>query len=179
MSNIDWEKAEASVPSGNFKDYAMPGTYTVAVTGVEIHELASGSVAEDFIIAEDENKYPKVTHWLSFKNDNWRVLHQRNLMMLFGLVKENAQKTVEICESKGDKKNIIAAYQQTYDKLLKKMPTVEIEVWKEDGSKYSEAEFTDSKVRMKKPGDTYEKKDDDQLILDQAEPVELGDELPF
>ena len=175
----DWDDIEQSA-GGQYKDYAGAGIYKVKVASVKIHELESGSVAEDFEFAEDDYKYPKATHWLSFKNDKWRMLHQRNLMMLFGATKEAAQKAVEICESKGDKKNVIAAYQQTYDKLLKKQPEVEIEVWKEEGAKYSDAEFTHGSVRMKKPGEDRPAKDEGQLVLDQAEPIEMeGDELPF
>ncbi len=149
---IDWTKAEESA-GGNFKDYAPNGVFTVTVTSVDIHELQTGSVAQDFKFAEDEYKYPKATHWLSFKNDNWRFLHNRNLMMVLGASKADAQKAVEICESKGSREAIISAYQQTYDKLLKKQPKVEIEVWKEPGEKYSDVDFTDKSVRMNKPGD--------------------------
>lgn len=177
MATFDWSDIEQS--AGNeYKDYAVPGTYTVAVESVDIHELSTGSVAEDFKFAETDVKYPKATHWLSFKNDKWRMLHQRNLMMLLGATKEAAQKAVEICESKGSKENIISTYQQTYDKLLKKLPQVEIQVWKEDGSKYSEAEFTHGSVRMKKPGDDKPTKDEGQIVLDQAEPIQ-DDEIPF
>ena len=178
MATFDWDDIEQSAGGGEYKDYAIPGVYAVAVESVDIHELDSGSVAEDFKFAETDVKYPKSTHWLSFKNDKWRMLHQRNLMMLFGATKEAAQKAVEICEGKGSKENIISAYQQTYDKLLKKLPKVEIEVWKEEGEKYSEAEFTHGSVRMKKPGDTKPAKNDGQLILDQAEPIE-DDSIPF
>ena len=174
---MNWDEIEKSA-GGEFKDYAPAGVYKVKVESVEIHEIPTGSVAQDFKFAEDDYKYPKTTHWLSFKNDNWRCLHQRNLMMVLGATKEAAQKAVEICESKGGKEAIISAYQQTYDKLLKKKPEVEIEVWKDEGEKYSESDFTHGSVRMNKPGEA--KKDSGQLILDQAEPVEMeSDELPF
>lgn len=175
---MNWDEIEKSA-GGEYKDYAPDGTYKVKVESVEIHEIATGSVAQDFKFAEAESyKFPKATHWLSFKNDNWRCLHNRNLMMLLGATKEAAQKAVEICEGKGSKEAIISAYQQTYDKLLKKQPEVEIQVWLEDGDKYRTAEFTDGSVRMAKPGDSKPKKDNGQITLDQAELVE-DDDIPF
>ena len=171
---MNWDEIEKSAGS-EYKDYAPAGVYNVKIDSVDIHEISTGSVAEDFKFAEDDYKYPKATHWLSFKNDNWRCLHQRNLMMLLGASKADAQKAVEICEGKGSKEAIISAYQQTYDKLLKKNPEVEIEVWKDDGEKYSDADFTNGSVRMNKPG---EKKDGGQIVLDQAEPIE-DDGIPF
>lgn len=177
---MNWDDIEKSA-GGEYKDYAPAGIYKVKIAKVDIHEISTGSVAEDFHFAEDEYKYPKATHWLSFKNDNWRCLHQRNLMMLLGATKEAAQKAVEICEGKNSKDAKISAYQQTYDKLLKKNPEVEIEVWKEDGAKYSDADFTHGSVRMNKPGDDKPaKKDEGQIVLDQAEPVDVDmEELPF
>ena len=174
---MNWDEIEKSA-GGEYKDYATAGVYDVKVEKVDIHEISTGSVAQDFYFAEDDYKYPKATHWLSFKNDKWRCLHQRNLMMLLGATKEAAQKAVEICESKGSKDAIISTYQQTYDKLLKKNPMVEIEVWKDDGAKYSDADFTDKSVRMSKPGDDKPAKDEGQIVLDQAEPIE-DDGIPF
>lgn len=178
---FDWDKIDREDKSSNFKEYAQDGVYTVTVDHVDVHELASGSVAQDFFMTEDDYKYPRITHWISFNNKEWTAKHQRNLMMLLGASKENAQKAVEICESKGEKKKIIAAYQQTFDKLLAKMPSVEIEVWKEEGSKYSEADFTDRSVRMNRPEDgSKNEKKNDEITLDIAEPVEISeDQLPF
>ena len=177
---INWGEAEEKA-GGQFKDYAPSGVYKVKVVSVDHHEAGkNGSIAQDFKFAEDENyQYPKVTHWLSFKNDNWRFIHNRSLMMLFGISKDDAQKAVEICESKGNKDAIVKTYQQTYEKLLKKQPEVEIEVWP-DG-KYSRADFTSNSVRMSHPDDEPYKKSDD--IMDGAEEVsletdEMG-ELPF
>jgi len=176
---MNWDEIEKSA-GGEFKDYAPAGVYKVKVESVDIHEIPTGSVAQDFKFVEDDYKYPKSTHWLSFNNANWRCLHQRNLMMVLGATKEAAQKAVEICESKNGKEAVISAYQQTYDKLLKKKPEVEIEVWKNEGEKYSDSDFTNGSVRMNKPGDTKPQKDEGQIILDQAEPVEMeSDELPF
>ena len=178
---INWSEAEEK--AGNqFKDYAPSGIYKVKVVSVDHHVAGEkGSIAQDFKFAEDEAyQYPKVTHWLSFNNDNWRFIHNRSLMMLFGATKEQAQKAIETCEGKSKKEDIIKAYQQTYERLLAKKPEVEIEVWP-DG-KYSRADFTASSVRMSHPDDEpYEKKDSTDEILDSAEEVKLDADLdiPF
>ena len=176
--SINWEEAEEKA-GGQFKDYAPAGTYTVKVASVEHHEAGqNGSIAQDFKFEEDENyQYPKVTHWLSFKNDNWRFIHNRSLMMLLGASKENAQKAIEVCEGKGNKDAIIKAYQQTYERLLAKKPLVEIEVWP-DG-KYSRADFTASSVRMSRPDDKpYAKSDDPIDGAVDLSTDEMGD-IPF
>lgn len=174
---INWGEAEEK--AGNqYKDYAPSGVHKVKVAGVNHHEVGTnGSIAQDFEFLEDDNyQYPKVTHWLSFNNDNWRFIHNRQLMMLFGASKENAQKAIEVCEGKGNKDAIVKAYQQTYERLLKKQPEVEIEVWP-DG-KYSRADFTNSSVRMSHPDDEpYEKKSD---VISEGEEITIDqDDLPF
>lgn len=174
---INWGEAEEK--AGNqYKDYAPAGTYKVKVVGIDIHEAGkNGSIAQDFKMAEDDNyQYPKITHWLSFKNENWRFIHNRQLMMLFGATKDQAQKAVETCEGKGDKNAIANAYQQAYDRLLKKQPEVEIEVWP-DG-KYSRADFTSTSVRMSHPDDEpYQKSDD---VISSGEEITIEqDDLPF
>lgn len=177
--SIDWGKLESEL--GGFKDYAPAGLYKAKLDSVEIHEVGSnGSVAQDFKFADNENyAFPKATHWLSFKNEGWRQLHNMKLMVVLGASEENAKKAVEACESKGDKENIIKAYQQAYERLAKKSPEVEIEVW-QDG-KYSRSDFTNGSVRMSRPGDDKPQKDDSTDILSGAEDVtaEENVDLPF
>lgn len=170
---IDWGKAEQEA-GGNYKPYANSGVHKVKVAGIEIHRIATGSVAQDFTFAETEVQYPKATHWLSFKNDNWRFIHNRSLMMLLGASKEDAQKAVEACESKGSEDNKISAYQQMYERLIKKQPEVEIEVWQE--GKYGRADFTDNSVRMSRPDD--ERKENPLKGAEEVSTDEFG-ELPF
>lgn len=156
---IDWGEAEAK-GGKQYKDYAPHGVHTVKVEKVDIHRLDTGSVAEDFHFAEDDYQYPKSTHWLSFGNDNFRFLHQRNLMMVLGASKEDAQKAVEVCESKSGEDAKIKAYQQTFDRLLQKQPTVEIETHtSERNPKYDDAEFTAPSVRF----DNSKKKNEDPM----------------
>ena len=177
---INWGEAEEKA-GGQFKDYAPSGTYKVKVVSVEHRPVGEkGSIAQEFKFAEDETyQYPKVTHWLSFNNDNWRFIHNRSLMMLFGATKEQAQKAIETCEGKSKKEDIVKAYQQTYERLLNKKPEVEIEVWP-DG-KYSRADFTSSSVRMSRPDDEPYVKNDGSDILDGADEVKLDADLdiPF
>ena len=179
---IDWDKVEKEQGG---KNYANNGIYKVKVAKLDLHIVGDkGSIAQDFYFAEDDNKYPKATHWLSTKNVAWRQYHNRNLMMLLGATKEAAQKAVEMCEAKdGNKASLINAYQSTYDKLIAKSPEVEIEVW-QDG-KYSTCDFTNRSVRMSHPGDDKPaKKDSTDDILEGAEEVDLSKEddlgeLPF
>lgn len=179
----DWTALEKEM-GGNYKIYAADGTYTVKCDSVEIKEVGeNGSIIMKFHFEDSpENAFPTADHWLSFKNANWRKWHNRCLMMALGASKENAEKAVDVCESKGDKANIVKAYEGTYGKLLAKKPTVDIEVYTE--GKYARAEFTDRSVAMPR-GDKKEKKIvNDTTPMDDmlagAEEVDLSnEELPF
>lgn len=150
---INWTEAEEKA-GGNFKPYSADGKYTVKCNGVEIKEVGSnGSVIMRFGFEEDADmKYPTADHWLSFKNDNWRYIHNKRLMMLFGASEDAAKKGVELAEGKSDKDNIIKGYETVYKKLLAKKPEVEIEVYtslnQSNGKEYARAEFTDKRVAM-------------------------------
>lgn len=146
MATIDWDNVQQEA-GGDFKQYANPGTYKVKCIGCEIKEVGTnGSIIQKFIFEEDDVKYPTADHWLSFKNDNWRMWHQKCLMELLGAPEDKAKKTVEIAEAKGDKDFAVKAYQKAFDTLLAKKPSVDIEVY-EDG-KYSRSEFVDASVAM-------------------------------
>lgn len=178
MANIDWAKLEED-NKGNFKDYADNGKHTVKCIGVEIKEVGTnGSVIQKFQFEDTDVQYPTADHWLSFKNDNWRQWHNKELMVFLGASEENAKKAIEMCEGKDGKDAIVKAYEQTYKKLLAKKPEVEIEVWA-DG-KYSRADFTSNKVRLSRPDDKKPESNDD--ILSDAEDVtdEISDDdIPF
>lgn len=147
MANtIDWDAAEEAM-GGDFKPYANEGIHKVKCNDIEIKEVGeNGSVVMKFKFEETEVAYPSADHWLSFKNNNWRYIHNKRLMMVLGASEEAAKKAVEMAESKPDKANVIKAYEACYKKLLAKKPEVEIEVYT-DG-KYSRAEFTDKRVAM-------------------------------
>lgn len=179
----DWDNLDKEM-GGNFKNYAEEGKYEVKCNSVEFKEVGTnGSIIMKFGFEEDDNKYPTADHWCSFKNENFRKYHNRNLMMVLGATKDAAQKAVDMCESKGDKGNIVKAYETTFKKLLSKKPTVKIEVYP-DG-KYSKSEFLDKSVSM--PHDSEKKQTgivNDTVPIDGpiagAEEIDLSEaDLPF
>lgn len=185
MATINWEEAEEKA-GGNFKAYAADGKYTVKCDGVEIKEVGqNGSVIMKFHFEDaPEGQYPTADHWLSFKNDNWRYIHNKRLMMLLGASEDAAKKAVEVAESKSGKENVMKGYESCYTKLLAKKPTVEIEVFTED--KYARAEFTDRSVAMPH-GDEGQPKESAGVVvspssikddIENAEEVDLS-EIPF
>ena len=180
----DWEALEEEM-GGDFKNYADDGNYKVKCDSVEIKEVGTnGSIIMKFGFEEDEVVYPTADHWLTFKEgkDHWRKWHNRNLMMVLGATKENAQKAVDVCEGKSGKDNIVKAYEQTFKKLTAKKPEVEIEVFTErndnDGKDYARAEFKDKSVAMPH-GDT-KKKESSPLegAEDASDEIDLSD-VPF
>lgn len=171
MANIDWDNLESEMGS-KYKNFAPEGKHSVKCVDVEVKEVGqNGSVVEKFIFAEDDNyQYPTADHWISRKNDNFRAYHQKNLLVALGASEANARLAVEKAEAK-DFDYAVKAYETAFKALLKKEPTVEIEVWS-DG-KYSRAEFTDSKVAM--PHDNAKKT---ASVVDDGEEVDLSD-IPF
>lgn len=184
MATTNWEELDKEM-GGDFKDFVEDGDYTVKCDSIEVKEVGTnGSIVMKFGFEEADNaQYPTADHWLSFKNENFRKYHSRNLMMVLGASKENAQKAVDICESKSGKDAIVKAYEQTFGKLVTKKPEVEIEVYTErnqsNGKDYARAEFKDRSVAMPhgdKPAKT-EKVDDP---LAGSEEVDLSDsDIPF
>ena len=117
----DWDELQGEM-GGNFKNFYEDGKYSAKCDDVEIKEVGTnGSVIMKFHFEDgDDGQFPTADHWLSFKNEKWRKWHNRCLMIVLGASKENAQKAVDLCESKSGKENIIKAYSQTYKKLLTK-----------------------------------------------------------
>ena len=185
MANtINWEEAEKNA-GGDFKNFYADGNYTAKCDGVEIKEVGTnGSVIMKFHFEEGtDGQFPTADHWLSFKNDNWRYIHNKRLMMLFGASEENAKKAVEMAENKSGKENIIKAYEACYNKLLAKKPEVEIEVFTEpnqsNGKEYARAEFRDRSVAMPH-GDDNKPADKGDDVLSTGEEVDLTEaDLPF
>lgn len=178
MSNINWTEAEEKA-GGNFKPYAADGKYTVKCHDVEIKEVGDkGSVIMKFKFEEtDKEQYPSADHWMSFKNDNFRYIHNKRLMELFGATEENAKKAVEMAESKSGKENVMKAYEACFKKLLAKKPEVEIEVYTEND--YARAEFLSRSVAMPH-GNEKQAEPKGEDILAGTEEVDLSDDaLPF
>lgn len=177
---INWDEVDEQYHS-NFKEYANNGIHKVKLAEVKIHEVGNnGAIAQDFIFEETEVKYPKVTHWITFKDGkkNWRCYHNKALMMLLGASEEGAKKNIEACEAKGDKASIVKAYQDAYKRLAGRAPELEIEVW--DDGKYSVGEFTDNSVRMSRPDDTKTTPvADDSIDLSMTESLDSNEDIPF
>lgn len=173
---VDWEKAQENY---GYKNYATPGKYTVKCVDMEIKETSTGSIAQEFIFEEDSNKYPKATHWLTFKEgkEGWRQWHNLQLMIMLGSSEETAKKAIEKIEALEGKNKIVKGYEAAYKALLKKAPTVEIEVYP-DGN-YTRAEFTDGNVAM--PHDSKPAQADDVAPEDiEGEEINLSSlDLPF
>ena len=179
--SINWKEAEEQM-SGNFKAYATDGIYTTKCDGVEIKEVGDkGSVIMKFHFEDaGDVQFPTADHWLSFKNDNWRYIHNKRLMMVLGASEDNAKKAVEMAESKDGKENVIKGYEACYKKLLAKKPEVEIEVFTEKG--YARAEFTDKRVAMPHGEESQPKETTGQVVspdsIKDDEEVDLS-EIPF
>ena len=173
---IDWEDTQKNY---GFVGYALPGIYKVKCVDMEIKETSTGSIAQEFIFEEDDNKYPKATHWLTFKEgkDGWRQWHNLQLMIMLGSSEDTAKKAIEKIEALEGKDKIVKGYEAAYKALLKKTPTVEIEVYP-DGN-YTRAEFTDGNVAM--PHDSKPAaKSDDIAPEDIPEDDEIDlSEIPF
>lgn len=146
--SIDWDEVQEKAGGGN-KNYYADGDYTVKCDGVEIKEVGqNGSVIMRFHFEETkEGQYPTADHWLSFKNNNWRMWHNKCIMQMLGASEDNAKKAVEIAESKSDKESIMKGYESCYKKLLAKKPEVKIEVYTDEKG-YARAEFKDRNVAM-------------------------------
>lgn len=144
---IDWDTVQESA-GGKYKNFYADGDYLAKCDGVEIKEVGDkGSVIMKFHFEETkEAQFPTADHWLSFKNDNWRIWHNKCLMVVLGATEDAAKKAVEMAESKAGKENIIKGYETMYKKLLAKKPEVKIEVYT-DGE-YARAEFKDKSVAM-------------------------------
>lgn len=178
----DW-KALAEEQGPKFKPYAADGKYTVKVADVEFREVGTnGSIAAEFKFEEtDDYQLPKATHWLSFKNDNWRKWHFKCLLETLGVATANAEKAVDACEGKADKDAKVKAYEQTFKKAAARHQEVEIKVFTElnesNGKAYARAEFTDPAVAMShdsKPQTEPAQED----VLEDGEDIDI-DGIPF
>lgn len=184
MSNIDWGEVEEKA-GGNYKVYAADGKYKAKCDSVEIKEVGTnGSVIMKFHFEDAKDcQYPTADHWLSFKNDNWRIWHNKCLMQALGATEDAAKKAVEMAESKSGKENIIKGYEACYKKLLAKKPEVNFEVYTENN--YARAEFADRSVAMPH-GDESQPKPSGEVVspdsikddIENAEEIDL-DEVPF
>lgn len=174
---IDWKKAEESA-GGNFAPLAEKGFYKVKIENIDIRETknAKGETTYwlDFLLAEDGNKFPKISHPISRRNLNWTAYHFMSILKELGISEDKAKKAIELAEDKKGEDNIIAAYFSTFERAIAKNPEVEIEVYESDninpnsGRPYMRADFKNPKIGF---GKTTTKKEETGNVLDEGEEI--------
>lgn len=155
---MDWTKIDEENKK-EFKDYVVNGDYDVKLDSVVLKTFDNGGMAFKFAFEEtDTDQYPEATRsFFSDEKKNFRCYHYRNLMMVLGASKENAQKAVEACEGGKNREAIADKYAQAFNRLAQKHPVVKIEVRDQydrdgkprvsaKGKTYQESEFKDSSV---------------------------------
>lgn len=181
MAGFDWDSIEDEF-KGDFKPYAADGTYEVKLDKVEKKTTGNGKIVFEFFFQEDdEQQYPKASRFFfSDEKKKFRMFHYRNILMVLGMSKENAQKAIESCEGKNNDEAITDAYAQTFNRGAQKHPKIKIEVSTEEGSNgksYARAEFADPSIHFsnnKKPAsspsiDVTEESDDASDSIDISE----------
>ena len=157
MGSINWDEVEETY-SGDFKDYAPEGTFKVKCIDAELREVSGGAYVLDFIFEEDDKyKYPKAGCYITNKKEKekWRWHYVKNLFMVLGASEDKAKQVVEKSEEKGDYEFAAKTYEMSFKRLLAKKPEVEINVYfsghtSAKGNPINNAEFTDSRVRLKR-----------------------------
>lgn len=151
-----WEDIEKEFNKGGYKDYAPEGEHKTTVSKVELVESSQKKTPGiTFFFADNEEySFPKygATHWASKTNVNWRKYHNRELFRELGLTKDQAEKTVDLCEGKKDLDKIMQAYLQMFEKAIAKGKEVNVVVFKrKEDDKYTTIDFANNNVRMNKP----------------------------
>lgn len=175
----DWDKIESEF-KGDYKEYAPEGNHKTKVSRVELTESSQKKTPgiTFFFADNDEYSFPKygATHWASVNNANWRKYHNRELFRELGLTKEQAEKTVDICEDKKDIDKIMQAYLQMYTKAIAKSGEVEVVVFKTRAeNKYPTIDFAGNNVRMNRPQDGEK---ETETPVEETEEISES-ELPF
>ena len=178
--STNWDKIDEQYQS-KYKDYAPEGKHTTHVAAAEYRESSLKKTPGIQFTFEDNDSYafPKFgcTHWLSFKNDEWRMHHFKELMKVLGASEEDARKAVDACEGKKEQKDICKAYEAVFKKLADKHPEVEAVVYfRNEDSQYADVDFADRSVRMGKPEGKKEEKVED-ILADSEEADDL--DIPF
>ena len=174
--SINWDNVESEYSNNEYKDYAPEGKHKVKCIDAETKQVGqNGNYIIKFIFEEDDYKYPTADHWITKNKDNWRYHHMKSLFEVLGAPEDKAKQVIEKAEEKGDFEFAVKAYEASFKRLLAKKPEVEINVYfsgrtSAKGNPINDAEFTDSRVRMKN-------KDDKPLA--GAEEIVLDEELPF
>lgn len=180
MSN--WKDIDAEF-AGNFKNYAPEGNHKTMVSKVELVESSQKKTPGlNFFFADNEEyAFPKfgTTHWASTSNVNWRKYHSRELFRELGLTKEQAEKTVDLCEDKKDLDKIMQAYIQMFEKAIAKSGEVDVVVFKRKADdKYPTVDFANGNVRMNRPEEEPKESASLADAEDATEEIDAED-IPF
>lgn len=186
---INWDEADKQTGGNNtYKQYAPNGEYKVKLDHVEVRDKDTWkSPAMEFHWKDtDEYKFPKsATHWLSIPNPSWRAVHNRNIIMQFGVEKKKAEELVEAAERDQDRIKLVKAYEELYKRLAERGNEVEITVHDQygrdgklvkspKGYAYSETDFKGYGARMA----NAPKEPAVQDGAAEDEPIDLN-EIPF
>lgn len=178
-----WEDIEKEFNKGGYKDYAPEGEYKTKVSKVKLVESSQKKTPgiTFFFADNDEYAFPRygATHWASKTNVNWRKYHNRELFRELGLTKDQAEKTVDLCEGKKDLNKIMQAYLQMFENAIAKSKEVNVVVFKrKEDDKYATIDFANGNVRMNKP--EVEQREEKEAEAEEEPEEEISmDELPF
>lgn len=187
---INWDSVKENA-GGNFLPYANAGTHKVKIGTIDVRETknAQGSTSYwlDLLPEDTEVKYPKLSHPISFKNQNWRLWHFMNILKELGIAEEKAKAGIEQAESKKGEANIVAAYHAMFDRATQKHPEVEIEVYEDTnlnpntGRPYMRADFKNPAISFGRDNRTQAPAKEES-ILDSGEEISLDQDdlsVPF
>lgn len=158
----DWEKREKALGQANYKTFCPNGTHeNVKLAEVEITDKPTWkSPRMVFKWADDDQyKYPRsIAHWLSLGNPDWRMLHNRNILIAFGIEKKKAEELVDVAEKDQDRAKLVKAYEALYKRLVDRgvATTIVVQdqyrdgqpVVSDKGTVYSESDFVSGGCRM-------------------------------
>lgn len=186
--SLNWDSIRENA-GGNFLPYANEGIHKVKIGNIDLRETknAQGETSYwlDLIPEDTEVKYPKLSHPISFKNQNWRCWHYMNMLKELGISEEKAKAAVEQAEAKKGNENIVAAYHAMFARAVAKHPEIEIEVFEDDktnpntGRPYMRADFKNSSLAFGRQSKATPKQGS---VLEEGEEVNLeqdGLEIPF
>lgn len=187
MSN--WNELEKQAGADKqYKDYAPKGEYTAKLAEVTLRDKDSWkSPAMEFTWAETEDyKFPRsTTHWLSMGNPAWRAVHNRNILMAFGVEKAKAEQLIDAAEKDQDRAKLVQAYSALYKRMVERGVSAEITVHDQydrngnlvkssSGTPYTETDFKSRSCRMAQTPKTSAA----EQMGEAAEDIDLGD-IPF
>ena len=183
MANFDWDELEKSA-GGNFAPMAPAGTYTAKVDTIETRDSKTGTHWVDFIFQDGEYRYPKISRSISFKNQGWRMVHFKRILIELGIAEDKAKLAIEQAEGKKGEANIVAAYSAMLRRAVQKNPEVSIEVFEDtvlnpnSGKPYMRADFANPRIGFGRKSKPQAAPAAQASVLDDGEQIDLSD-LPF